>query len=139
MLQHYRRLQSNLLGRILAFMVLLPLFLTASFAYQAGNNFELTAGSGSNRTTPSSHTVIVSRDRHPSDTKALPPQSPCVDAVVSSLLIIYLLRIPNTLFHTPHVLQMKRQLLRPVKLTGGYVDKLREMIKILRHLTTITT
>lgn len=122
MRQYLRKAEANRLGRVLAFMILLPIFLTASFAYQAGNNFELTAGGGNSRAVPSSQYIHVSRDKHPSDTKALPPQSPNVDAVVLSLLIVYVLRISINMLRTPHLLRLKRLLLRPIRVTGSYVD-----------------
>jgi hypothetical protein len=122
MRQYQRDTEVNLLGRILAFMVLLPIFLTASFAYQAGNNFELTAGGGSSRAVPSSQTIHVSKDKHPAGTRALPPHSPNVDTAAMSLLIIYVLRILIALFRSPHPLLLKRLLLRPIKVTGSYVE-----------------
>lgn len=122
MRQYLRNAEVNRLGRILAFMILLPIFLTASFAYQAGNNFELTAGGGNGRAVPNSQYIHVSRDKHPSHTKALPPHSPNVDAAVLSLLIIYVLRISITMLRTPHRLRLKRLLHRPIKVTGSYVD-----------------
>lgn len=109
-------------GRFLACMILLPLLLTASFAYQAGNIFELTAGGSSNRAVPSSPFINISKNKNPAGTRALPPHSPNVDAAALSLLIIYVLRISIDLFQSPHQLLLKRLLLRPIKVTGSYVE-----------------
>ncbi|MBH5318664.1 hypothetical protein I6N90_12735 [Paenibacillus sp. GSMTC-2017] len=108
------------LSCLFTLIVMLPLLLSASFAYQAGNNFELTAGT--NKSVASSSTIQYSQSKHPSDTKALIPNSPDVLAVAISLLGIYLLTIPLSTILTPYFQMLRDKLLAPIKFTSTFVD-----------------
>ncbi|MFD0589569.1 hypothetical protein ACFQZE_16390 [Paenibacillus sp. GCM10027627] len=112
--------------RYLTFFLLLPLLITASFAYQAGNNFELTAGSGKITSSGTALHVQSGPGKHPSETKALLPNSPDILAVTSSLLVIYLLAICDSYFRTPHRQGLRDRIVNVMKYTSNYVDEYRK-------------
>ncbi|MCR2804189.1 hypothetical protein [Paenibacillus soyae] len=110
-------------GRLLAFALLLPLLITSLFAYQAGNNFELTAGT--RKSQARTVTVYVQVDKHPSETKALLPDSPDVAAAAVSLLLVYLLRLPLARLFAPYRSRLLRKLLCTIQFSGRFVDDIR--------------
>lgn len=117
---HDNQEMQSLRTRFLALALLLPLLITALFAYQAGNNFELTAGTRRNQVRTMAACVQV--DKHPAETKALLPNSPDEASAAASLLLVYLLRLPLTSLLTPHRSRLLRQLLRTIQFSGRFVD-----------------
>ncbi|MDQ6423199.1 hypothetical protein RB620_27600 [Paenibacillus sp. LHD-117] len=106
-----------------ALLLLFALLVTASFAYQAGNNFELTASVSKTPQSAVSHASHSSfPGKHPSDTNALLPNSPDVLAAAVSLLIIYILAARASIFQTPFRQRLKSSLLLPLKFSCMYVD-----------------
>lgn len=107
--------------RLFLLLLLLPLLVTASFAYQAGNNFEYAAGHGK-LTQSSQISQHIYPAKHPSDFKSLLPNSPDVLAAGLSLLIIYKLIIQTEILRSFYPKQLKQTLMKPLKYTGNYVD-----------------
>ncbi|WP_238188189.1 hypothetical protein [Paenibacillus sp. L3-i20] len=108
------------LRSLFTLIVLLPLLLSASFAYQAGNIFELTAGT--NKSAASSSNLHITQGKHPADTKALVPNSPDVLTAAISLLTIYLITVPISFILAPYLQMLKDRLLAPIKFTSTYVN-----------------
>lgn len=107
----------------IALFLLFALLVTASFAYQAGNNFELTAGMNKTSHASVSHASHASQPgKHPNDTNAVLPNSPDVLAAAVSLLIIYVLAARGFIFWTPYRQLLKSSLLMPLKFSSMYVD-----------------
>ncbi|MEK3883459.1 hypothetical protein [Paenibacillus sp. PL2-23] len=118
--------------RMLALFLLFPLLITALFAYQAGNNFELTANARKSQTRPIQ--VYFHVDKHPAETKALLPNSPNVAAAAASLLGIYALRLPIVYLYAHHFTLLLRSILRTIQFSGRFVDEGRSSLGKLRRV-----
>ncbi|MDQ0062298.1 hypothetical protein [Paenibacillus harenae] len=106
-------------NRFINLLIILPLLLTALFAYQAGNNFELTAGSS--RFNPVARaTTCYARDGR-SASKLLQPVRRKPAAYKASLAVLYgrpayLSPLSQTILQ-----QLKRLLLKPIKYTSVFI------------------
>lgn len=107
---------ASVISRYFFLFIICALLVTASFAYQAGNNFELTASTGKSLSAPGSSQPVHAK--HPSDVKALLPNSPGIMTVAASLLTIYLLTIPASLFRVPYPQRLRRTCLKPIRFAG---------------------
>lgn len=122
-------------GPPIVLFLLFSLLVTASFAYQAGNNFELTAGMNKPSHASVSHSSHAPQPgKHPNDTKALLPNSPEILAAAVSLLVIYVLAARVCIFWTPYRQLLKLTLLMPLKFSSMFVDFLHPIYLRSRHL-----
>ncbi|MGO4369791.1 hypothetical protein AB4Z21_03145 [Paenibacillus sp. MCAF20] len=106
-------------NRFFNLLIILPLLLTALFAYQAGNNFELTAGSSRFNPVARATTCAALNGRSPS--KLLQPIRRKPAAYKVSLAVLfgrpaYLSPLSLTILQ-----RLKRLLLKPIKYTSVYI------------------
>ncbi|WP_424768675.1 hypothetical protein [Paenibacillus sp. sgz302251] len=107
-------------SRFLHMLVIVPLLLAALFAYQAGNSFELTAGT--NRINAAANVSSAMIDRQNINNNFLLPETAPVHPFVREILMIYLLTRSLAAAMRTTVPQRMRDLhMAPIKFTSQFV------------------
>jgi hypothetical protein len=101
-------------------LVIVPLLIAALFAYQAGNSFELTAGTS--RFQAAAQVSSSAAGRQNARQKTPLPVNALINAFIHALIYQYLLST-TLLFalRTSVPQRLRRQLLAPIKFTSRFV------------------
>lgn len=106
-------------NRFINLLIILPLLLTALFAYQAGNNFELAAGSS--RFNPVARATTCYAQNGRSASKLLQPVRRKPAAYKASLAVLYGRPAYLSPLSLTILQRLKRILLKPIKYTSVFI------------------
>ncbi|NIK78155.1 hypothetical protein FHS15_003293 [Paenibacillus castaneae] len=106
-------------NRLFSVLIIIPLLFAALFAYEAGNNFELTAGS--NRFHSVSKSSYKAFSKSNSTTKSFLPENIHLIAYSHALMQIFTLSLTLSALQTSVPQRLRDLLLHPIKFTSHFV------------------